>query len=295
MDYEEDFADDEGAPIIEGNDEDNRDVEEKIKREMLTANAIGDADEEPEEEDEEPKVNKEGKRLQRYLKNLEKNMVYESDDEDANPYASDDDESSSDSTPEEKKRLPKQTAVAGGLIGTALGGSRTITPSTGTSTPRIRRKLVKLNVPRSFLAQLKPNPNAPKLPPSLMPTNKRRRTGSELESAAEASDASRTKKQRTRISTNNTNAVPSPVATPKGVGSPGGSPGSQTPPRAVSPSDDLLTEAEVAAVISSRPMTTKEFANLMKPRLRLDPRNKELLTTFVKRVAKLQGNVLVAK
>lgn len=94
MDYDEAelFDDDEGAPIMEGPEEDVKDVEERMRREQRQANQLLDADDRFADIDElfgdnEEQMDKQGKKLRRYLRSLEKNQFYDSD-EDENPYAS---------------------------------------------------------------------------------------------------------------------------------------------------------------------------------------------------------------
>ncbi len=310
MDFDEDFADDEGAPIIEGNDEDNKDVEDKIKKEMLTANALGEAEREPEEEEElgkEPKINKDGKRLQKYLKSLEKNMVYESDEEE-NPYASEASQASS----EEKQLVADQNKGfrIGGQLGSRNGSTLPSRPSSAAANPNraasrsssLRQKIVVLSISGAKLATIRPNPNA-RLPDWVQSNprtqKKRRGPSSDMESVGEVSETDGNKKIRLHVKdakqpqsrqSSPSRATSPPGSMPESPASEGGdySIGMLT-------TDNLITEGEVAAVIARKPMTTKEFANHMKPRLRLDERNKQLLTLYVKRVAKLENNVLVPR
>ncbi|GMM49853.1 transcription factor IIF subunit [Starmerella bacillaris] len=100
MDYDdkEMFDDDEGAPILDGPEEELKEAEERIKREQLKANELLNrgADEDIDDlfEEESSKENKQGKKLRRALRALEKNQYYDSDD-DENPYISSPDESDS--------------------------------------------------------------------------------------------------------------------------------------------------------------------------------------------------------
>ncbi|CAN3474723.1 hypothetical protein DICA0_B07096 [Diutina catenulata] len=97
LDFDEEFADDEEAPIMDGDEEENKLSEAKIKKEMLKANAFeeGDVDDLFEDEEATRKVDKEGKKLKKVLTKTE-GAVYESDDEE-NPYLSKSDlESDSD-------------------------------------------------------------------------------------------------------------------------------------------------------------------------------------------------------
>ncbi|KAK9464689.1 hypothetical protein V1512DRAFT_249832 [Lipomyces arxii] len=79
LDFDEEFADDEEAPIMEGPEEENREVEQRMKRQMrVKSEELGDDDTIL---DEDRKIGKTGRELQRSLKSLENNAIYDSDDE----------------------------------------------------------------------------------------------------------------------------------------------------------------------------------------------------------------------
>jgi transcription initiation factor TFIIF subunit alpha len=96
LDYDaaEMFEDDEENPILEGDEEANRAIEERVRREMRGARNFESKEDEIDEDInlddlfEAKKVTKEGKRTKRYLKKLEGQRDYESDEEEENPYAS---------------------------------------------------------------------------------------------------------------------------------------------------------------------------------------------------------------
>ncbi|KAF8427790.1 hypothetical protein EV426DRAFT_682948 [Tirmania nivea] len=105
LDFEDNFQDDEEAPIMEGEEEENRQIEKRIKKEQLGANLFDLKDEKEYEQEEREKKRraqlekKTGKKVIKYLRGHEKNLTYESDS-DENPYAS----TSEDSSAEEAKR-----------------------------------------------------------------------------------------------------------------------------------------------------------------------------------------------
>ncbi|ODV84860.1 hypothetical protein CANARDRAFT_28608 [[Candida] arabinofermentans NRRL YB-2248] len=92
LDYDEEFQDDEEAPILEGNDEESKLVENKMKKEMLRASNLIETD--PQDDDlddlfDARKIDKEGKKLRNALAKNAMNEVYDTDDEeDENPYLS---------------------------------------------------------------------------------------------------------------------------------------------------------------------------------------------------------------
>lgn len=96
LDYDEEFPDDEEAPIIDGNEEENRESEQRIKREMLQANALGLRDDHLTEIDNddlfgEKKIDEEGEKVKKALLKTDLGALYESDN-DSNPYLSDSDQ-----------------------------------------------------------------------------------------------------------------------------------------------------------------------------------------------------------
>ena len=93
LDYEEDrFADDEENPVLEGDAEDAKEADERIKRDQLQANIFGLKDEKDYDKAEQmeralkQQVKVEGKKSKKGLIKLERNYIYDSDSDD--PYAS---------------------------------------------------------------------------------------------------------------------------------------------------------------------------------------------------------------
>ncbi|KAK9380918.1 uncharacterized protein V2V93DRAFT_369927 [Kockiozyma suomiensis] len=92
LDFDEEFADDEEAPIMEGPEDESKEVEQRVKRQMRSKNDDEDlAGDELFAEDEDRKIGREGKKLKQSLRALEKNAMYESDDDEEqeeDPFAS---------------------------------------------------------------------------------------------------------------------------------------------------------------------------------------------------------------
>lgn len=89
LDFDEEFADDEEAPIMDGDVEENKLSEQRMKREMLKANAFDDAEDDDDMDDlfGDRKEDKEGRRMRKTLAKREMNGgLYDSDEEEANPY-----------------------------------------------------------------------------------------------------------------------------------------------------------------------------------------------------------------
>ncbi|KAF8655264.1 hypothetical protein AX16_003165 [Volvariella volvacea WC 439] len=97
--YEEEFADDDDKMEPDPDDEEAKELEERLKREYKIANKQRDGNTiESDEENETPTLSKQAKAMQKLIRNREGNDAYESDEE-KNPYASSDEE-------EEDEELP---------------------------------------------------------------------------------------------------------------------------------------------------------------------------------------------
>lgn len=91
IDYDDEFQDDEEAPIVDGNDQENKETEQRMKKEMLQANAMGLRDNEDAavdelEEEEQNKV--EDKGIKNALKKTDLGVLYDSDEDENDPYLS---------------------------------------------------------------------------------------------------------------------------------------------------------------------------------------------------------------
>ncbi|KAF8165344.1 hypothetical protein B0H34DRAFT_648173 [Crassisporium funariophilum] len=92
QDYEADFADDEEKMDMDDNDEEAKEVEERLKKEYKSANKQRDAGvDESDDEEEQPGTSKQAKAIQKLIRNREGNDAYESDEE-KNPYATSEEE-----------------------------------------------------------------------------------------------------------------------------------------------------------------------------------------------------------
>lgn len=122
MDFDDEFQDDEEAPIIQGNEAENRLVEGKMKKNMLRANNLIEHDEDSDSDLDDlfevRKVDKEGKKLRKALAQNAMNEVYDTDDEeDNNPYLSESEIEEDDSDGEEDKiiTIKKEPGLDGKL------------------------------------------------------------------------------------------------------------------------------------------------------------------------------------
>ncbi|OLL26114.1 Transcription initiation factor IIF subunit alpha [Neolecta irregularis DAH-3] len=293
LDFTQDFADDEETPIYEGNEEENKELEEKIKREMLSANALGDPpkDDDLDELFQDTKMTKEGRKLQKSLRALEKNLAYDSDDE-RNPYASEDEESSSDresdkksdiSTKDDKPHPATKTNVSPNISPSDYSlSAKPLSHRYPRSSSRIS-KVVIFKLPPSKLeefAQSFAGMAVYQSPPhsrAASPTPQKRPHG-HVETS-DMSDGGENKKIKIKLSTPPLPSVAPPVSSQN-----------------LHPNDAwLITKDELAAAISEKRLNTKDLLAMFKPKLRSDPRNKARISVLLKEVAILEGGFLIPR
>ncbi|KAK7061721.1 transcription initiation factor IIF subunit alpha, partial [Favolaschia claudopus] len=89
--YEADFADDEEKVDLDAEDEEMKDIEERIKKEYKTANKQRDGHIDESDDEDTPGMTKQAKAMQKLIRSRENNEAYDSDD-DKNPYASSEEE-----------------------------------------------------------------------------------------------------------------------------------------------------------------------------------------------------------
>ncbi|KAJ6613443.1 hypothetical protein B0H10DRAFT_1881278 [Mycena sp. CBHHK59/15] len=99
MVYEDDFADDEEKMDMEDNDEEAKDIEERLKKEYKSANRQRDGHIDESDDEELPGMSKQAKAMQKLIRTREGNDAYDSDDE-KNPYASSEEEEEEEAPPE---------------------------------------------------------------------------------------------------------------------------------------------------------------------------------------------------
>lgn len=259
LDFDEDFADDEEAPIMDGDEEENKLLEKKIKKEMLKAAHFDgqlDADAEDDLDDlfeveKSRKVDKEGKKLKKVLNKTE-GGVYDSDnDEDLLPHVSLSDlESQDESEPEIAVKAEADDLVA------ALPRARSI----------FARKAgpgyVVIRAPATFLRGFPAgewNPGAKKRSPPLEAPAPKRAKG---DSAA-------------------------PLPAPDAPGAPD--------LNQAGPAGELVTTSEVLDIVRNNPLTTKELLLKLKSRISAHKDNKLRIITIVKLNLKLVDGKLVLK
>lgn len=264
LDFEEEFADDEEAPIMDGDEEENKLSEKKIKKEMLKAATFegqldgddsGDDLNDLFEVEKSRKVDKEGKKLKKVLNRTE-GGVYDSDDnEQINPYVSQSDlESEEESESEFNVKTEPTDEVA---------GSDPLRPRSFFVSSAANGYIV-IKAPKQFLRGFQPgewNPQAKKRPQTF--------------------------------------DTPSPKKTKRDEKSPSASP----PPdnsaagdlNNAGPNGELVTTWEVLDIVRNNPLTTKELLLKLKSRISTHKDNKLRIITIVKLNFRLVDGKLTLK
>lgn len=264
LDFEEEFADDEEAPIMDGDEEENKLSEKKIKKEMLKAATFeGQLDGDDSSDDlndlfeveKSRKVDKEGKKLRKVLNRTE-GGVYDSDENDQlNPYVSQSDlESEDDSDGEANVKVEPNDEIAG--IDLLHPRSFYISST--------KNGFVVIRAPKQFLQGFQRgewNPNAKKRPQSF--------------------DSPSPKK----VKRDERSATTSPVPENSVAGDLNNA----------GPNGELVTTWEVLDIVRNNPLTTKELLLKLKSRISTHKDNKLRIITIVKLNLKLVDGKLVLK
>lgn len=267
LDYDEEFADDEEAPIMDGDEEENKLSEDKVKREMLKAahfdggsDAEADANDDLDdlfETEKSRKIDKEGKKLRKVLNKTE-GGVYDSDDEDdqLNPYLSksdlesDDDSDSNEVTvkqePDETDSLLKVPAVRQ-FWATNVGEG-----------------FVVIKAPSQFLNSFQKG--------EWLPSGRKRAT-SVVESPQ--------KRQRTDDGKEKSNSPTPPLA--------------NADLNDAGPDGSLVTVGEVLDILRGNPLTTKDLLVKLRNRVSANKDNKQRIISIVKKNLKLDNGKLVLR
>lgn len=282
IDFDEEFADDEEAPIIDGDEEENKLSEQKIKKEMLkAAHFDGQSDAEGDDDDindlfeveKSRKVDKEGRKLRKFLNKTE-GGVYDSDDDDnLNPYLSKSDLESNDESDDEitVKQEDNDALLKDGSD--AKSGRRNIFVND------VGNGFVVIKAPLEFLKSFPPgdwNPNTPKRAFS---------TETESNKKAKRDDDSSVKLKLSLK--NNGSSSNGNTPTPSETGA--------YDLNSAGPGNMLVTVNEVLDIVKNKPLTTKELLFNLKSRVNSHKDNKQRIINIVKQNLKLADGKLVLK
>ncbi|GAA5884993.1 hypothetical protein JCM6882_007185 [Rhodosporidiobolus microsporus] len=275
FDYEEDFQDDEeGIAKIDdlADEEEAKELEERIRREQRAAERGEQIPDEDEEEIEQ--LTGTGKEIKKLMKKSDKTGAYDSDDDEENPYASDDNDSDTASATSGGDRdRPSSRAASPNPSSRhhradSLPRSRAGTPS-GSGSAYVAKRATS---PSGGHGSRSASPGAS----SSSGKRKRERDGSVDGGAASDSDVDGSKRRKS--------------AKPGG----GGKGKSPSPGAPVA----LLTQADLVAFFKTRPNVTagtKDVLTHFRRQIKGDERNKAAIGGLLQAVANLEGGSLVLK
>ncbi|RPD67135.1 Rap30/74 interaction domain-containing protein [Lentinus tigrinus ALCF2SS1-7] len=307
LDFEESFADDEEKMEADDKEDDEtKELEERLKREYKTANKLreGYIDESESESEDEAKLTGAGKNLQKTLKKLEKGGGYEDSDDEKNPYASSEEEEEEEEPPQAPtgpailppepkpgtQRSASQTPSTGAPPGAKVNGQAPISVKTEIQSQSRATSPVPNHGGHSIVAKRATSPKMPK-PKTGIPS----RAGSPLASPNGASPpASR---------------ATSPVAANGAAVSPGGkllkrkateegtttaTDGAPRPKKRKAPAGELEDRMVIDWLRNTPNATTRECIQHFTKYL-TDEAKKSKFTALVKEVAQLSGGVLILR
>ncbi|CAK5262723.1 unnamed protein product [Mycena citricolor] len=296
MVYEEEFADDDEKIEAEAEDDEVKELEERLKREYKNANKTREGNVDESDDEEMPGMTKQAKAMQKLIRNREGNDAYDSDEE-KNPYASSEEE-------EEEEELPTQPViiqppVPPGAAGQPPGAETAAGPASPTSDVRATSPLPSPGLGgHSVVAKRATSPNVG----NKLKTNGSRagsRAGSPLASRATSPLATGGSRAGSPVATANGAAIKKRKAT-EDAGSP--SPTSPTAPNAptkkkrrVNAGAGELEDKMVIEWLKNTPnATTRDCIQYFQPYF-LAEGNKAKFTALIKEVASLKNGVLILK
>ncbi|CAD6627298.1 BAG_1a_G0021510.mRNA.1.CDS.1 [Saccharomyces cerevisiae] len=261
LDYDEEFADDEEAPIIDGNEQENKESEQRIKKEMLQANAMGLRDEEAPSENEEDelfgekKIDEDGERIKKALQKTELAALYSSDENEINPYLSESDiENKENESPVKKEE-----------------DSDTLSKSKRSSPKKQQKKATNAHVHKEPTLRVKSIKNCVIILKGDKKILKSFPEGEWNPQTAKAVDSSN----------NASNTVPSPIKQEEGLNS-------TVAEREETPAP-TITEKDIIEAIGDGKVNIKEFGKFIR-RKYPGAENKKLMFAIVKKLCRKVGN-----
>ncbi|KAF8935542.1 hypothetical protein BGZ58_004944 [Dissophora ornata] len=314
MDFDEVWQDDEEMPSeMPGFEDDAKDDPRRRQGPAM------DSDEDEDEEDDKGRLTDNGKAVKKALLKLEKNKVYASDDE-KDPYASDKDSSDSDLDEIDKEKDAKKedesvslsqetskskakgkaNAKSAPLIAKKPGATKTAAPSKPVSAKALKTK-IPLPAPRNASAGVQGGAkSAASSSTKVGSSNIAGKASSPLAAVAGQASSAGAALDKKRKKTADAAEAGDEGSSKKHARTSEAASSSSSSMQAESSSagDDsqLITEAEVIALLRSRPkVTTRDLIVELKRKLRKEPKNKNILATIVKKVATQQDGILVLK
>ena len=270
LDYDEEFQDDEEAPIIDGNEEENKESEQRLKKEMLQANAMGLRDAgsfpEDEEEEEDVEIDAEGKEVKKALRKTDLGALYDSDEE-KNPYLSESDVEENKKEEEENSKSKEASMKADG---DGSGKQATNGKSANEGTPKNKspskqrsgpKKVKKIKTSckkyKNGVVLIKADPTILKNFPA-GEWNPGKNEDSSVQQSSLKTEGAQAQQQQS-------------LGTKE---------------------DRPLTEQDIIDIVSSGKITLKELIKELKRRITMDTENRERMRVYVKKLVKISDGFL---
>ncbi|KAI9312230.1 hypothetical protein BX666DRAFT_1989862 [Dichotomocladium elegans] len=285
IDFDDVFQDDEeGGVEHEVEDEDAREGKERIRKETkgYIPGRHGDSDSMDFEENQ--KLTSEGKQLKKLVRTLDEDLVDDSD-EDGDPYASSEDEVESDADKDETKSETEGTQKKAAAPPKKKG-------PVPTPKPPVPKKGQTAKIKKEGLSRPIGRPGSPSLhnnisrkesisPPPMSRPHSPTSPGVPRHRDVSPPSASPQRKRKAEDALGDQHAPPeghkrTPIA----------SSSASSPATEVRHEEPLITEADVIAALRGKRMSTKEFLMLFKRRIKKNPKNREIVATLLKRVAR---------
>ncbi|KAI8086397.1 uncharacterized protein BX664DRAFT_335691 [Halteromyces radiatus] len=288
LDFDDVFQDDEeGGNDHEMEDEDIKDGKERIKKEHKGFAPQQEDGDDEQNHFEESKLTFEGKQMRKLVRDLEKNRAYESD-EDKDPYATseeelesdlDDEEEGSDKEGKDKEKQQQQQQQQQQQLEDGIKSTTTLKKKTPVAKPGMRKTIKK----KEGLSRPIGRPGSPSVkretsPPRSLSSG---RSGSTSPMESSPSPPGSTEigvvgKKRKVDDHEHRTGKQHRVTSPRHS-----SPASNHPDDA-----SLITEEEVVETLRGRTMSTKDFLMRFRKRIKKNERNRDVITTLLKRVAR---------
>ncbi|KAI8639887.1 hypothetical protein BD408DRAFT_484527 [Parasitella parasitica] len=291
LDFDDVFQDDdEGNGEHEVEDEDVKDSKDRVKKEIKDYSISGVQQDADDDYDDMGKLTSEGKQMRKLVRDLEKNRAYESDEEEGDPYASsaeeldsdnDDNDQNSDNDKEKEKEREKKTPIPPKKKATAA------------SKPMMPKKAHTAKIKKEGMSKPIGRPGSPSLY-----MKKKEREGSSSPSPRPSSPLGNGSGKSSPLRQGSSSqqrpaAAPSSPSSSHGHKEPSkkrkledASGGDNKHQKTSGSDEDLITEQEVVDTLRGKVMTTKEFLLSLRKRIKKDDRNREIITTLLRRVAK---------
>ncbi|KAJ7890799.1 transcription initiation factor [Mycena leptocephala] len=312
MVYEADFADDEEKVDLEAEDEETKDIEERLKKEYKSANKQRDGHIDESDDEEMPGMSKQAKAMQKLIRNREGNDAYDSDDE-KNPYASSEEEEEEEPPVEpvvlQPPPVPPQAQVDS-RAGSQTPGPQTPLPAArpqGGSKVGSRAASPALSPGlggHSVVAKRATSPKAPKQKPNgasrgnsplasraTSPVANSRAT-SPVASGAASPNINGSQKKR-KATDEYAPASPSPTS-PNGQNAPPKAKKRKAHNGGVVPAGELEDRMVIEWLKNTPNATTRDCIQYFQPYL-TDEAKKSKFTALIKEVAQLKGGVVVLR